>query len=112
MSKPDRVAQEQLVEELVGRIRAAVTWRHFNILAVVETGQLLIAAKAVVGRGNFIALVKEELPFSPRTAQRLMAIARGVRIAKLLPGLPPIWPKLFHSELSAQLEAFIQSIEP
>jgi hypothetical protein len=98
------------VEELVGRIRAMFTWRRFNILAVVETGQLLITLKAAVGHGNFIALVKEELPFCPRTAQKLMRIARDVRIAKLLPGLPPIWSK-FYSQLSAQLEAFIQSNE-
>jgi hypothetical protein len=109
-SKPARVAQEQLVAELVGRIKAAFLWRRSSIFAVVEAGQLLIALKAAAGHGNFIVLVEEKLPFSPSTAQRLMRIARDVRIAKLLPGLPPIWSK-FHSQLSAHLEAFIQSFE-
>src|SRR5205814_2002236 len=47
---------------------------------LITTGHLLIEAKAEL-KGQFGKMVKEQLPFSPRTAQRLMQIARNPVLA-------------------------------
>ena len=59
--------------ELGGRISAA--WQK-TVSGVIETGQLLIEAKAALPHGQFQHLVKELCPFSRFTANKLMAIAQ------------------------------------
>jgi hypothetical protein len=44
---------------------------------IIETGQLLIEAKASLAHCDFLEMVKDHLPFTSRTAQMLMKIARN-----------------------------------
>jgi len=77
----------------------ASDWRE-SIESIIETGRDLVAAKLEIPRGEFIEMVKEDLPFSPRTAQNLMKIANHPEIGKTSEPalLPPSWAVL--SELS------------
>src|SRR4029079_18309788 len=83
------------------RINAA--WRT-SIKQVFETGRLLIEAKADLKKrgehGEFEKMIEHSLPFGPRTAERLMAIARDKRLTKATHGslLPQSWRTL--SELA------------
>ena len=52
-----------------------------TVEAMIETGRLLLEAKESLGHGEFLAMVRADLPFGPRTAQRLMGIARNQRLA-------------------------------
>jgi hypothetical protein len=61
-------------------IEIASRWRA-SIEGIIEAGDLLNRAKDDLPRGDFIAMIKTELPFGPRTAQRLMAIAADERVA-------------------------------
>ncbi len=51
-----------------------------TVARFIETGQELINAKAGLVHGEFTAMVEEDLPFRPNTAQRLMVIARDQRL--------------------------------
>ena len=64
--------------------------------AIFAVGRLLIAAKKQLKHGEFTAMVENDLPFSSRTAQRLMAIARDKRMAKATHAshLPVCWSTL------------------
>ena len=86
--------------------------------AIIETGRLLVQAKDSLEHGQWLEMVRAELPFAERTAQRLMAIASNPVIANAahVSLLPPSWMTLY--ELTkvphAQLEAKISngSINP
>jgi N6-adenosine-specific RNA methylase IME4 len=74
----------------VWRINEA--WQQ-TVVGFIEAGRWIVAAKAKLEHGEFLAMVEGSLPFGPRTAQRLMAIAQDERVvnaaeAKLL---PPSW---------------------
>lgn len=61
--------------------------------AVFEAGRELLSAKAELPHGQFGAMIEHDLPFGPRHAQRLMAIAADPRLtnathASLLPTAP------------------------
>jgi N6-adenosine-specific RNA methylase IME4 len=62
-----------VVADFVTRIGEA--WRR-GAEAILETGRLLVQAKAELESGTFEAMIKEKLPFGPRHARRLMEIAR------------------------------------
>jgi hypothetical protein len=49
--------------------------------AIAEAGTLLIRAKATLPHGDFEGMIERDLPFGPRHARRLMAIASDQRIA-------------------------------
>lgn len=59
----------------------------------IETGRLLIAAKAALPHGKFTPMIETQLPFGARTAQRLMAIAEHPWLSNPTHGslLPPCW---------------------
>lgn len=65
--------------------------------SVFETGQLLIQAKADLPHGEFEAMVERDLPFGPRTARMLMAVAEHPIISnrKHVSVLPPSWGTLY-----------------
>ena len=71
--------------------------------AIFAVGRLLIAAKKQLKHGEFTAMVENDLPFSSRTAQRLMAIARDKRMAKATHAshLPVCWSTL--AEIAPEL---------
>jgi hypothetical protein len=61
-------------------LRINSAWRR-SLESVIETGRLLIDAKAnLVKRGQWEQMIGTLLDFSPDTAQRLMAIARDERL--------------------------------
>lgn len=49
---------------------------------IFDIGHLLLAAKKDLPHGEFIAMVESQLPFKARQAQRLMAIAKDLRLSK------------------------------
>jgi hypothetical protein len=63
--------------------------------AIIETGRLLIAAKASLRHGQFQKMIKGDLPFGPPTANKLMKIARDARIAAHGQHLSPCWATLY-----------------
>jgi Protein of unknown function (DUF3102) len=67
------------------------------VTSIIETGRELIAAQDDLDHGEFGKLVEEKLPFSSRTAQRLMAIARNPIISNPthVSHLPPSWGTLY-----------------
>lgn len=74
--------------------RISAAWRK-SAEAFIETGHLLNTAKEQLSHGDWMPLVRE-LPFSERTAQMLMRIARDKRIAnpQNISYLPPSWSVL------------------
>ena len=57
------------------------SWRK-AVTSIIETGRLLIQAKAKLDHGEFLRmfsnrLVQGSVPFGPRTAEMLMTIARN-----------------------------------
>lgn len=71
-------------------------WRG-SVDSIIETGRLLNAAKDACEHGAFLKMVENALPFNPRTAQRLMAIAADSRLTKAthVSLLPPHWGTLY-----------------
>jgi N6-adenosine-specific RNA methylase IME4 len=75
-------------------------WRESNaemITGIFQTGHDLITAKEELDHGEFQAMVKHDLPFSPRTARMLMTITRDDRLQNgtMAPFLPPSWRTLY-----------------
>jgi Protein of unknown function (DUF3102) len=75
IAAPSHSAQESLIEHAEWTSRIAAVWQK-GVEAILETGRLLIEAKAALKHGEFKSMVQLKLPFNPGTAQRLMAIAR------------------------------------
>jgi Protein of unknown function (DUF3102) len=80
--------------EHVRRITAA--WQN-TVRNIVETGRLLIEAKDDIGYGGFEGMIRAELPFGPRTAQRLMEIAEDRVLSNTTHAshLPASWMTLY-----------------
>lgn len=76
--------------------RIGAAWQS-SIDGIFETGRLLIEAKAALPHGGFQRMIGKDLPFSPATARRLMAVARDQRLAKRAHAnvLPPSWATLY-----------------
>lgn len=100
MGKALKLSEAQ--DELLSRERALAKelalkithcWRQ-SVVAIIETGQLLIDAKAVLRHGQWLPMVKNDLPFSPRVAQALMKLAKDQRLLTHLEKLPPAWGTL------------------
>lgn len=68
-----------------------------TVLAIIETGRLLIAAKADLEHGEFIPMVEEDLRMSIRTVDRLMAVAGHQVLSNWTKwsNLPPSWTTLY-----------------
>ena len=78
------------------RERIAGAWTK-AAAAVLETGKLLNEAKQALPHGEFARMLESsDLPFSERTAQRLMAIARHPILSNPthVSLLPPAWSTL------------------
>lgn len=78
----------------VGLIRDA--WQD-SVGSVLKIGQLLIDAKAELEHGQFETMIETDLPFGPRSARMLMAIAEDKKLAnrKHASVLPPSWTTLY-----------------
>lgn len=84
------VAVTSSVDRATYARRIAESWGAIadNIFAI---GRTLVEAKEALAHGEFTAMVEADLPFGPRTARRLMAIARHPVLsdrthASVLPG--------------------------
>jgi hypothetical protein len=91
---------------------AAIKVAHTKTVgAVLKLGLTLLAAKRALPHGSFLKMIKEDLPFTASTAQRLMKIAADPRLAKAAHAqlLPRDWSILYAlTKLSD--EAFAQAI--
>jgi N6-adenosine-specific RNA methylase IME4 len=67
------------------------------VAGIFDVGRLLIQAKIALAHGEWQAMCDTRLPFGPRTAQRLMAIANDERLLHPTRGslLPPHWRTLY-----------------
>lgn len=76
--------------------RITDTWRK-SAQAIIETGRLLIEAKAALAHGEFLEMAKTKLPFDVRATQRLMRIASDARLSNATHEslLPPNWGTLY-----------------
>jgi N6-adenosine-specific RNA methylase IME4 len=76
--------------------RIAESWRG-TVLGILETGRLIIEAKAALPHGVFADMIEHDLPFKRSTAFRLSAIARDERLSNVAHGhhLPPSWRTLY-----------------
>lgn len=79
---------------LAAPINAA--WRD-TVYGIFKTGDLLLAAKKRIPRGQWRTFITAELAFDYSTAVRLMDIAGDVRLRNeaLAPLLPPCWTVLY-----------------
>jgi hypothetical protein len=91
--KPLPVTFPELETCYANRIGAA--WRK-AVESIIETGRILVEAKAALS-GRFIGFVQSRLGMSPRTAERLMAIAADTWITDSthVSSLPPSWGTLY-----------------
>lgn len=71
-------------------------WRS-SVESILEVGRLLLDAKAALPHGEFEAMVKSELPFGPRSARMLAAVARNPTLSnrKYTSDLPASWYSLY-----------------
>jgi hypothetical protein len=90
--------------EWADQIKSA--WQK-SVEGIIECGRLLIEAKAALLHGTFEAMVEAELPFSLRTAERLMEIAGDARLTNPthVSLLPPHWGTL-HALTQLQDDVF------
>lgn len=81
-------------EQWADRIRSA--WLT-TVTAVLDTGRLIIEAKAQLPSGEFMAMVEQDLPFGVSTADKLVAIYRNPALvnSEHIPKLPPSWGTLY-----------------
>jgi hypothetical protein len=97
------------IERWVGKIKTA--WQK-SVAAIIETGQVLIEAKAALPHGAFEAMVRLKLPFDASTARRLMMIANHPIISDRahVHALPSAWGTLYEltkvddAELAARID--------
>lgn len=94
------------VEDFAAEIRGAFVK---GVAAFIEVGRLLKEAKAELDHGEWGNLVKDNLPFDDRTAQRFMAIAGNPILANPthVSVLPPAWGTLY--ELSRLSEKVLKA---
>jgi hypothetical protein len=74
--------------------------------SIIDTGRLLIEAKAKIEHGEFEDMIDAQLPFGPRAARMLMAIAANPVLSDRNHGsvLPPSWRTLYElSRLDGQV---------
>jgi hypothetical protein len=92
--------------------RITTAWQG-QVGSIIEVGALLKAAKEELRRGDFMKMVKAELPFSQSTANKLMKIAAcdHLRNSEHVPSLPAHWGTLFELTLltAEQFEAGCKS---
>ena len=74
----------------------SAAWRQ-SAESFITAGQLLAKAKADLPHGDWLDMIDQHLPFRPRTAQMLIAIAEDNRLtnAKHAALLPPHWTTMY-----------------
>jgi hypothetical protein len=84
---------EKSVDGYAAKIKAS--WQK-AVESILETGRVLMEAKAELPHGEFGKMIKDKLPFGVRTAEMLMNIAEHAVLsnAKFVSHLPPSWGTL------------------
>lgn len=80
------------IAQYAERINAA--WRQ-SVEGVIEVGRLLAQAKADLAAKSYAGMIEADLPFTARTAQRLIAIAQDERLTTHVSHLPNHWGTLY-----------------
>lgn len=82
-----------------------------TVEGILEVGRLLIEAKASLPHGEFGDMIDADLPFKPRTAQRLMVIAADDKLSNTthVSYLPPAWGTL-HAITRLPIDVFEKAI--
>jgi hypothetical protein len=75
MAKVPNPSKRAQTDPVAWADRITAAWLT-GVEAFIETGRLLIEAKKKVEPGEWLAMVRERLPFKESTAERLMAVAR------------------------------------
>jgi hypothetical protein len=94
----------QAIPNIIGRgkwaKRITEAWQK-QVPSIFETGSLLESAKAELRRGDWMKMIKSDLPFSQSTANKLMKIAAcdHLRNSDHGPSLPAHWRTLFELTL-------------
>jgi len=80
--------------------RITEAWQK-QVPSIFEVGSLLEGAKAELRHGDWVAMVKADLPISRSTANKLMKVAtcNHIRNAEHVPHLPAHWGTLFELTL-------------
>ncbi len=76
--------------------RISSCWQQ-SVQGIFDAGTLIAEAKSSLPHGDFLVLTQSKLPFTARTAQRLMAIAADERLSKAthVSHLPASWGTLY-----------------
>lgn len=76
--------------------RISTAWNK-SVQAIFEVGEHLMAAKRELPHGEYEAMVESDLPFGPRSAQRLVSIAKDERLSDPthVSVLPSAWGTLY-----------------
>jgi len=89
----------------------AAIWTRWldSVRNILDVGRMLSEAKARLQHGEFLEMVERQLPFGPRAAQMLMAVAQNPILsnAKYISHLPPSWATLY--ELSRVPDVTLQA---
>ena len=111
--------QKQALDALIAKHGAKIAgaW-NTHVTSILETGRLLIEAKAEIPHGDWERLFRDGLfphhpvPFGTRTAQMLMAIAKDPVLTnpKFASYLPPSWATL-HDMVGLPEDEFEQYID-
>ena len=85
-----------IAEALALAAAIILAWRE-TLEGIFKTGDLLIKAKAIVPKGQWLEYVQEHLPFKAATARRLIKIASDKRLRQELYAthLPVCWYTLW-----------------
>ena len=86
---PSKQTRQQYAQQI------SKAW-HKLVESIFETGRLLLAAKKDLDHGEWLPMVRTELPFGEDTAQQLMEIAKHPVLSKTEHArlLPPHWTTL------------------
>ena len=90
-SEPDLVSADDFADAIVAR------WQD-SVLAIIDVGKLLLGAKEALPHGEFGPMIESDrVPFSSRTAQRLMEIAEHSLLSNATRAshLPPSWMTVY-----------------
>jgi len=91
---PKVLDEDSRAKAWASRIRER--WQD-SVQAIIAIGELIHEAQKDLGHGRFVTMVRDDLPFDERTAQRLMKIAADPRLTKAthVSLLPPHWGTLY-----------------
>ena len=91
-----QIIQPKLSSRKYWKLQIKTAWKEATE-AFLQVGNLLIQSKIDLEHGEFLEMIENDLPFSPRTSQMLMTISSDRRLSNTNHGsyLPPSWRTLY-----------------